>query len=94
MRRILLALACFVCVAGVSSLVRAEPPGPAPDCAAQATDQKLAGATLASFMKKCERDAATAKCEAAATEKKLAGAARKSFAKKCVQDATAMPGFQ
>jgi hypothetical protein len=61
---------------------------PAPDCAAKATEKKLAGAALASFLKKCERDAATSSCEAAATEKKLKGAAKSSFTKKCVKDAT------
>lgn len=66
----------------------------APDCAAKAVDKKLAGAALASFMKKCERDTATASCETAATEKKLAGAARKSFTKKCVSDAIAKPAAQ
>jgi hypothetical protein len=59
----------------------------APDCAAQAVDKKLAGAALNSFLKKCERDAATASCETAAAEKKLAGAAKASFTKKCVKDA-------
>lgn len=63
-------------------------PTPAPDCAAKATEKKLSGAALASFLKKCERDAATSSCEAAATEKKLKGAAKSSFTKKCVKDAT------
>jgi hypothetical protein len=67
---------------------------PAPDCAARAADKKLAGAALNSFMKKCERDAATASCTVAATEKKLAGAARTSFTKKCVKDAITPPGAQ
>lgn len=61
----------------------------APDCAAQATDKKLAGAALNSFLKKCERDAATSSCVAAAAEKKLKGAAKASFTRKCVKDATA-----
>lgn len=88
-----------------SSLVRAEDAAPAPapvaatpavapaapDCAAQATDKKLAGAALNSFLKKCERDAATTTCDAAAVEKKLKGAAKASFTKKCVKDATAAP---
>ncbi|KAF2992251.1 hypothetical protein OGR47_10380 [Methylocystis sp. MJC1] len=60
----------------------------APDCAAQASTKKLAGAALNSFLKKCERDAATASCNASAAEKKLAGAAKTSFTKKCVKDAT------
>lgn len=66
----------------------------ASDCAARATDKKLHGSALNSFMKKCERDAAAASCDAAAVEKKLAGAARASFTKKCVRDATAKPGAQ
>ena len=55
-------------------------------CKASATEKKLAGAALTSFMKKCETDA-KAKCETAAKEKKLAGAAKTSFTKKCVTDA-------
>jgi hypothetical protein len=55
-------------------------------CKAQATEKKLAGAALNSFMKKCEADA-TASCGKSADEKKLAGAARTSFTKKCVSDA-------
>lgn len=55
-------------------------------CKASATDKKLAGAALASFMKKCETDAKKA-CDASAAEKKLAGAAKASFTKKCVTDA-------
>ncbi len=58
-----------------------------PDCAAKASEKKLAGAALNSFMKKCARDAATAGCDVAAEEKKLKGAAKKSFTKKCVKDA-------
>lgn len=57
-----------------------------PDCAAKATEKKLHGAALNSFMKKCERDATAAFCEAAAVDKKLAGAARTSFTKKCIKD--------
>ncbi len=58
-----------------------------PDCAAKASEKKLAGAALNSFMKKCARDAATATCDVAAEEKKLKGAAKKSFTRKCVKDA-------
>lgn len=61
---------------------------PAPDCAALATQKKLVGAALSSFMKKCERDAAMRSCESAAVEKKLAGAAKASFAKRCLKDQT------
>ena len=56
-------------------------------CKAQATDKKLAGAALTSFMKKCELDAATA-CDAQAADKKLSGAAKESFTKKCIKDST------
>jgi hypothetical protein len=55
------------------------------DCKAQATEKKLAGAALTSFMKKCESDAKSA-CNQSATEKKLAGAAKSSFTAKCVKD--------
>ena len=55
-------------------------------CHAQATDKKLAGAAMNSFMKKCESDAAKA-CGTQATDRKLAGAAKASFTKKCVSDA-------
>lgn len=62
------------------------------ECEAKATEKKLAGAAKASFIKKCEKDAAPAvspACEKAATEKKLAGAAKKSFMKKCTTDEAA-----
>jgi hypothetical protein len=49
-------------------------------CKAQATDKKLAGAALTSFMKKCETDATTA-CDTQAGDKKLSGAAKDSFTK-------------
>jgi len=55
-------------------------------CKSQATEKKLAGAALKSFMGKCEKDS-KATCDASATEKRLAGAARNSFTKKCVNDA-------
>jgi hypothetical protein len=42
-------------------------------------------AAKASFLKKCEKEAAT--CERTSQEKKLAGAAKSSFGKKCVKDA-------
>ncbi|PPD46253.1 MAG: hypothetical protein CTY15_01335 [Methylocystis sp.] len=67
---------------------------PAPDCAAQATDKKLAGAALTSFMKKCERDAVAKGCEVQAADKKLKGAAKASFTKKCVKDAAVAPAGQ
>ena len=55
-------------------------------CKSQATEKKLAGAALKSFLTKCEKDS-KATCDTSATEKKLAGAARTSFTKKCVTDA-------
>ncbi|HEX3181463.1 MAG TPA: PsiF family protein [Beijerinckiaceae bacterium] len=55
-------------------------------CKSQASEKKLAGAALKSFMTKCEKDS-KATCDASATEKKLSGAARNSFTKKCVNDA-------
>lgn len=55
-------------------------------CSAQATEKKLAGAALKSFMTKCEKDATTA-CNKSAGDKKLAGAAKTSHVKKCVGDA-------
>lgn len=55
-------------------------------CKSQAADKKLAGAALASFMKKCETDAQST-CDASAADKKLSGAAKTSFTKKCVSDA-------
>ena len=55
-------------------------------CKSQASDKKLAGAALTSFMKKCQTDA-TSTCQASAADKKLSGAAKTSFTKKCVMDA-------
>jgi hypothetical protein len=55
-------------------------------CKSEATDKKLAGAALTSFMRKCERDA-KASCEKSSAELKLAGAAKTSHMKKCVDDA-------
>ena len=89
-------MAASIFVAGVSfSVVAIAQPAPAtPDCAARATERKLHGAALKSFMRKCERDAAATSCETAAVEKKLAGAAKTSFTKRCVKDATAKPSAQ
>jgi hypothetical protein len=69
-------------------------PAFAADCAAQATEKKLAGAAKTSFMKKCEKDAGAAApkaaaspaCEKSAADKKLAGAAKTSHIKKCMAD--------
>jgi len=55
-------------------------------CKTQASDKKLAGAAMNSFLKKCEADATKA-CGVQATDRKLAGAAKASFTKKCVSDA-------
>ncbi len=54
-------------------------------CKAQASEKKIAGAALTSFMKKCER--ARKACAADTKEKKLSGAAKNSHMKKCVGDA-------
>jgi hypothetical protein len=75
-----LALAGVLCVLAAGAYAQN------PTCKAQATEKKLAGAALTSFMKKCESDAAKA-CDTSAAEKKLAGAAKASFTKKCVTDA-------
>jgi hypothetical protein len=56
-------------------------------CKDAATEKRLAGAALTSFMTKCERDA-QASCDTAALDKKLHGAAKTSFTRKCVKDAT------
>lgn len=88
MRAIVLAVAGTMLMAGAAA---------AADCTQMATEKKLAGAALQSFMKKCNADAANAAAKAAAqdsctksaTDKKLAGAAQKSFVTKCVKDATA-----
>ena len=64
-------------------------------CADKAAEKKLAGAAKASFIKKCEKDAAAAaapatpSCADKAAEKKLAGAAKNSYIKKCEKDAAA-----
>lgn len=91
MKKFLLAMTCALGASLLTPLALAQEAAPAapvaPDCATQASAKKLAGAALNSFMKKCERDAATASCNASAAEKKLAGAAKTSFTKKCVKDA-------
>ena len=55
-------------------------------CKIEASNKKLAGAALNSFMGKCEKDAQAA-CDKSAADKKLAGAAKTSHVKKCVSDA-------
>lgn len=89
MKKFVLAMTCALGASVLAPLALAQEAAPPPaDCAAQASAKKLAGAALNSFLKKCERDAATASCNASAAEKKLAGAAKTSFTKKCVKDAT------
>ena len=76
-------------LAGTAFAQTSTPASPAtdtkPSCKAQASDKKLAGAALNSFMKKCETDAQKV-CDAAAVDRKLNGAAKTSFTKKCVTD--------
>jgi hypothetical protein len=79
MKRLVLALV-FSCVAVGGAIAD-------PTCHDKATEKKLAGAALTSFMTKCEKDAA-ATCDTQAVDKKLSGAAKTSFTKKCVKDAT------
>lgn len=57
-----------------------------PTCKSQASDKKLAGAALTSYMKKCQTDVQKT-CDTQAADKKLAGAAKTSFTRKCVSDA-------
>jgi hypothetical protein len=82
----IIALVLVVCAIASSAFAQTATPEAKPSCKAQATDKKLAGAALTSFMKKCETDAGAA-CDTAAADKKLAGAAKTSFTKKCVTDA-------
>ncbi len=88
------ATSIFAAVALIAGAAFAQTTPSAPDCAVRASEKKLHGAALNSFMKKCERDAAASSCDAAAVEKKLHGAAKTSFAKKCIKDATAKPTVQ
>jgi hypothetical protein len=80
MKKMLLAVVLSTCAATAFAQDTAT------TCKSQATDKKLAGAALKSFMTKCERDAKTS-CTTQAADKKLAGAAKTSFTKKCVTDA-------
>jgi hypothetical protein len=77
-----LLLAALFSTAAVSAFAQ----DPTITCKTQATDKKLAGAALNSFMTKCQKDAA-ATCDSKAADKKLAGAAKTSFTTKCVKDA-------
>jgi hypothetical protein len=54
-------------------------------CRAAAAEKKLAGAALASFMKKCGTNATTT-CKVTAAANKLSGAARTSFITRCVRN--------
>jgi hypothetical protein len=81
-----LAMALTICMATTHVYAQsAAMPPRTPSCHDEATTRKLAGAALASFMKKCQTDSATA-CDTAAGDRKLAGAAKTSFTKKCVAD--------
>ena len=81
-----------------SGVARADAPA-AGTCETKAVGKDgkpLAGAAKTAFMKKCEKNEATAKatteCEGKALSKDgkpLAGAAKSAFVKKCVKDATA-----
>lgn len=75
-----IALAAVFCLAAGAAFAQGA------TCKVQASDKKLAGAALNSFMKKCETDAQKA-CDTQAAGKKLAGAAKASFTKKCIGDA-------
>jgi hypothetical protein len=75
-----IALAAAFCIVAGSAFAQSA------TCKSQASDKKLAGAALTSFMKKCEGDALKT-CDTQAGDKKLAGAAKTSFTKKCVGDA-------
>jgi len=79
MKRVVL-IAAAMCV--FASLAHAQ----SASCKSQASEKKLAGAAMNSFMKKCEGDARKT-CEIDSKEKKLAGAAKNSHMKKCVKDA-------
>jgi hypothetical protein len=72
-------------LASVAAVLVATAHAQTANCKAQATEKKLAGAALTSFMQKCERDAQSA-CDLSASEKKLSGAAKSSFTTKCVKD--------
>lgn len=80
----------WIAVLSLGAVVHVSAQAQTMSCQAAAAEKKLAGAAKNSFLKKCERDAATA-CDVAATDKKLSGAARTSFSKKCVRDAVGQP---
>ena len=68
-----------------AALVMAATGAHAAACKLEASNKKLAGAALNSFMTKCEKDAHAA-CDKSAADKKLSGAAKTSHIKKCVTD--------
>jgi hypothetical protein len=59
---------------------------PTKTCRTQATESKLTGTSLDSFMAKCEGEAHV-KCDSAALKNSLSGGAKKTFTKKCVAEA-------
>lgn len=79
MKAIVIAIA-FTMIAGAAQ---------AASCKADASEKKLAGAALNSFMKKCETDAKAA-CAKSSVDMKLAGAAKTSHEKKCLADSVGM----
>jgi hypothetical protein len=83
MIRIITAVVATVAIASLAAVG----PSFAQSCKERAATQKLAGAALNSFMKKCESEAQAA-CDTKAGAQKLAGAAKTSFTKKCVSEAT------
>jgi len=82
----MLALSAAPGLAQTASPTAPTTPAVTSSCKAQASDRKLAGAAMNSFMKRCEADATKA-CATQASDRKLAGAAKASFTKKCVSDA-------
>ena len=85
MKTMSLAVLCVALAGAAFAQTSTSPPDIKPSCKAQASDKKLAGAALTSFMKKCETDAQKS-CDTQASDKKLSGAAKTSFTKKCVTD--------
>jgi hypothetical protein len=75
----------YLLLAALGVVLAAAAHAQAANCKAAATEKKLAGAALSSFMKKCESDAKST-CDMSASEKKLSGAAKSSFTAKCVRD--------
>ena len=59
-------------------------------CKSQASDKKLAGAALKSFMTKCEKDATTS-CTTQAADKKLNGAAKRASPRSATPSAPESP---